>query len=181
MDNIDKYKNYVLANDVTIRQLQDKLLEIFMYFKKICEDNGLNYWCGGGTMLGAVRHGGFIPWDDDLDVFMPRKDYESLYKIWNTIADTDHYALVRTDRSHNYHHTAMNLVDLKTTFIQFHSENEDTMVVILMLFLLKGVLTEDCQGHFRFIILLCILYSTARGYRIIKEECLGTQLCYSWE
>lgn len=125
MDNIDKYKNYVLANDVTIRQLQDKLLEIFMYFKKICEDNGLNYWCGGGTMLGAVRHGGFIPWDDDLDVFMPRKDYESLYKIWNTIADTDHYALVRTDRSHNYHHTAMNLVDLKTTFIQFHSENED--------------------------------------------------------
>ena len=44
MDNIDKYKNYVLANDVTIRQLQDKLLEIFMYFKKICEDNGLNYW-----------------------------------------------------------------------------------------------------------------------------------------
>ena len=81
MDNIDKYKNYVLANDVTIRQLQDKLLEIFMYFKKICEDNGLNYWCGGGTMLGAVRHGGFIPWDDDLDVFMPRKDYELSFSI----------------------------------------------------------------------------------------------------
>jgi len=102
-----------------------KLLEIFKYFKKVCEENNLVYWCGGGTMLGAVRHGGFIPWDDDLDVFMPRRDYEKLYNIWNKIADTDKYVLVRTDKDHNYHHTAMNLVDIKSTYINKHSENED--------------------------------------------------------
>lgn len=125
MEDITKYQNYVLANGVTIRQLQMKLLEIFLYFKRICEENNLVYWCGGGTMLGAVRHGGFIPWDDDLDVFMPRKDYEKLYKIWESVADTSHYVLARTNRNKNYHHTAMNLVDITTTYVNKHSENED--------------------------------------------------------
>lgn len=117
--------NYELSPGVTIREFQMKLLEIFKYFKKICEENNLTYWCGGGTMLGAVRHKGFIPWDDDLDVFMPRSDYEKLYIIWNQVADTSKYVLVRTDKEHNYHHTAMNLVDITTTYINKHSENED--------------------------------------------------------
>ena len=125
MDDYKKYRELKLSEGVTLRAFQEKLLEIFLYFKKICEENNLTYWCGGGTMLGAVRHGGFIPWDDDLDVFMPRKDYEKLYKIWNEVADTTRYVLVRTDREHNYHHTAMNLVDITTTYINHHSENED--------------------------------------------------------
>lgn len=125
MNQYQKYRDYELSEGVTVRQLQLKLLEIFLYFKKICEENNLTYWCGGGTMLGAVRHKGFIPWDDDLDVFLPRKDYERLYEIWNQVADTSHYVLVRTDKKVNYHHAAMNLVDVRTTYINRHSENED--------------------------------------------------------
>ena len=124
----DLYKEFAdheLSNGVTVRQLQMKLLEIFKYFKSICEKNGLTYWCGGGTMLGAVRHKGFIPWDDDLDVFMPRRDYERLYQIWDKVADTSQYRLVRTDRLHNYHHTDMSLVDIRTTFVNWHNVNED--------------------------------------------------------
>ena len=86
MDNIDKYKNYVLANDVTIRQLQDKLLEIFMYFKKICEDNGLNYWCGGGTMLGAVTKTFFEKWTET---------YESTYYFYSNQQGVCRYVSVR--------------------------------------------------------------------------------------
>lgn len=125
MDTYQEYRDYEISEGVTIKQLQEKLLEIFLYLKKLCEENQLTYWCGGGTMLGAVRHKGFIPWDDDLDVFMPREDYERLYRIWNTIANTKKYVLVRTDETHNYHHTAMNLVDIQTTYINRHSENED--------------------------------------------------------
>lgn len=125
MDQFQKYRDYEISEGVSVRQLQMKLLEIFQYFRRICEENNLTYWCGGGTMLGAVRHKGFIPWDDDLDVFLPRKDYETLYSIWSQVADTSKYVLVRTDEKHNYHHTAMNLVDLQTTYINKHSENED--------------------------------------------------------
>ncbi len=55
---------------------QEKLLEILKFFVDFCDKNELHYLAIGGTALGAVRHGGFIPWDDDLDIGMPRTDYE---------------------------------------------------------------------------------------------------------
>lgn len=57
-------------------ELQKKELEAFKQFLSICEKLKLKYYLLGGTLLGAIRHQGFIPWDDDIDVGMPRKDYE---------------------------------------------------------------------------------------------------------
>ena len=59
-----------------LRRYQLDLLEILDAFTAICREKGLRYYLNAGTLLGAVRHGGFIPWDDDIDVCMPRGDYE---------------------------------------------------------------------------------------------------------
>lgn len=61
--------------------LQSRLLVMMEWFHKFCEDNNLRYYVLGGTMLGAARHQGFIPWDDDIDVGMPRKDYKKLAEL----------------------------------------------------------------------------------------------------
>lgn len=53
-------------------------IDLLLQFDKVCKKHGLRYWLAGGTLLGAIRHQGFIPWDDDIDVFMPRADYEKL-------------------------------------------------------------------------------------------------------
>lgn len=61
-------------------ELHSLLLELLIDFDKLCKDLDINYYLSGGTLLGAVRHQGFIPWDDDADVMLLRKDYELLLK-----------------------------------------------------------------------------------------------------
>lgn len=64
-----------------LKKLQEMLLSMMVDFKKICDDNGINYMLSGGTCLGAVRHKGFIPWDDDADLMMLRSEYEQFKKV----------------------------------------------------------------------------------------------------
>lgn len=63
---------------LTKRDIQRNELNILIAVKEICNSNNLKFYLSGGTLLGAIRHRGFIPWDDDIDVCMPRADYEKL-------------------------------------------------------------------------------------------------------
>lgn len=64
-----------------LRRHQLRMLEMLKYIDKICQENDIPYWLSSGTCLGAVRHGGFIPWDDDVDIEMLGTDYDRLIKI----------------------------------------------------------------------------------------------------
>ena len=75
------YKDRRQEGATTLRQCQLVQLHLLHIFDRICKENGLQYLLEGGTLLGAMRHNGFIPWDDDLDVGMPRKDYKRFLKL----------------------------------------------------------------------------------------------------
>lgn len=70
--------------EVTLDEMKTIMLDMLVYYADFCDKHGLRYYLTGGTLLGAVRHHGYIPWDDDIDVGMPRKDYEKFRELYAT-------------------------------------------------------------------------------------------------
>ncbi len=77
MEELSRYN----AEGTTLRRAQLRMLDILIEVDKICQKHNITYWLDGGTLLGAVRHKGFIPWDDDLDIFVLREDYKQLRSV----------------------------------------------------------------------------------------------------
>ena len=69
-------------NKKTVKKIQEIVFRIMCDIDDFCKENGIRYYLSGGTCLGAVRHGGFIPWDDDGDLMMPRRDYERFLDLF---------------------------------------------------------------------------------------------------
>lgn len=109
----------------TLQKMKQHMLEMLLYFKDFCEKHGLRFWLIGGGAIGAVREHGFIPWDDDVDVQMPRPDFERFVELWEKEGDKDRYVFCQTNRKVNYHHCAASLRDPRTTFICTYNQNSE--------------------------------------------------------
>jgi lipopolysaccharide cholinephosphotransferase len=92
LEKKDGIEYYSIPN---LRKVQLAQLELLKIVDKVAQDNGIDYWIDGGTLLGAVRHGGFIPWDDDLDICLLKKDYDKLIPLlYSHIKNSEKYALM---------------------------------------------------------------------------------------
>ena len=95
-----------------MERLHEKQLILAEELKRICELNGLQYFMIAGTMLGAVRHKGFIPWDDDMDFGMPRQDFDRLVEIFAQQTDGNRFFLQtdRTEKGFAYNYAKIRLL-----------------------------------------------------------------------
>ena len=104
--------------------LQEKCLEMAEYFVQFCKENDLLcYLCGGGA-IGTLRHKGFIPWDDDLDFFMPRKDYEKLAQLWPQKADS-RYQISKSNEDYIDRNLFITIRDTQTTCVKPYQQDLD--------------------------------------------------------
>ena len=95
-----------------LKEVQQKEVELLKIFDDICRVHNLTYYALGGTLLGAIRHGGFIPWDDDMDLGMPRKDYERFIELSSTILPEYVKLIIHYDNLNN-----TSIRDISTTII----------------------------------------------------------------
>ena len=107
-----------------VRSAQKVMFSLLKEFDNICKKHELCYWIDHGTLLGAVRHKGFIPWDDDLDVTMPREDYEMFLKIAQYKLPSNIFLQTKeTDPATHVHHAKLR--DRKSTYIEDWQENKE--------------------------------------------------------
>ncbi len=109
-------------DSATLRKLQLVELEILEQIDKICTDNGIPYFLDSGTALGAVRHGGFIPWDDDVDIGMMREDYERFLSVAEKELDSQ-YCIQTRENEPNYGKYNAKIRKRNTFFPETRSEN----------------------------------------------------------
>ncbi len=114
-----------ILTDEGLRRLQEKSLEILLVFRDFCEKNGLLFFFCGGCCIGALRHGGFIPWDDDIDVFMPRRDYEKLALLWEREMSDTKYVFCRDSEKVFLRSLLSAISDEETTFIKERQSDLD--------------------------------------------------------
>lgn len=107
-------------------EMQGILLDMLKFFKKFCEENNLTFFLAYGTCIGAIRHKGFIPWDDDIDILMPPDDYDRLLKLWPNLTSKGKYTLCNTDENYCDRHLALTIRDDETTYIRDADVDLDT-------------------------------------------------------
>ncbi len=104
-------------NTETLHRLWEVEMEILDVIDRVCRENGLKYSIAYGTMLGGVRHHGFIPWDDDMDIIMPIDDYNELIRIWKDAAP-DGYILMNKKTNDDFSQNFTKIRKNHTTFLQ---------------------------------------------------------------
>lgn len=140
----------------SIEELKQIEFGILCYVKDICEKNDLRYFLAGGTLLGAVRHKDFIPWDDDVDIMLPRKDYELLLEIIEK--ENREYRVISMDRNPMYFHTFAKIVDCRTELQEEGHLQVQDMGVNIDVFPIDGLPKKRCMVN--------LLFEIVRRYTI---------------
>ncbi|MBQ8208442.1 MAG: LicD family protein [Clostridia bacterium] len=105
-----------------IKDIQKVILSIYKEIKKVCDENNIRFYAIGGTCIGAARHQGFIPWDDDLDIAMPNKDYERFLALAPKMLP-EHLGIVSVPSTNHGLDVIMRVYDKNTALIKHVDKN----------------------------------------------------------
>ncbi len=153
-----------------LRQIQMGILDEVHRF---CEAHGLRYFLSSGTLIGAVRHKGYIPWDDDIDIYMPRKDYEQFLKMFTDKEGT--YRVINPATEPHYYYTFAKVVDQRTRMVE--KETEGYEIGVYMDIFPVDFVSDNLQERERIFKQKKLLYKIRRC-KISQSNPLQSKLAY---
>ena len=129
--------------ELSLQEIKEIELDILKMFHSFCIENNIKYYLSHGTLLGAIRYKKFIPWDDDVDLLIPRKDYDRMLSIFK---DNERYHLFAFEKDSKYSYPFAKLCDMTTRKDEFGYENGVELGVDIDLFRLRGCSYLGCLG-----------------------------------
>lgn len=114
--------------EIDTEQLKQIQLEMLREVAKFCEENNINYWLDSGTLIGAVRHKGYIPWDDDIDIGMLRPDYDKFLQLFNRQSQV--YKAYSIENNSNFYYPYAKVLDTRTVLYEPDEKGVKTNVYI---------------------------------------------------
>lgn len=118
-------RELITLSEEDLKLLQNKSLEMAKYVLKFCKEHDITCFFFAGSLLGAVRHKGFIPWDDDIDIMFTAPELQRFIDAWNKYADKNHYSLCMQTKEYNDHTLSGSIRDNTTTFITDSTVDSD--------------------------------------------------------
>lgn len=115
--------------EIDLEELKVLQMDVLTSIDKFCRDNNITYSLAGGTLLGAIRHKGYIPWDDDIDIYLYRDDYNKLINIFPEMYE-GHYRIASLERDKDWVRPYANAYDDRTIFKESSTEKKDIGVKI---------------------------------------------------
>lgn len=165
-----------------MNQIQAKLLSMMKIFHNFCEENNITYYIIGGTLLGAIRHEGFIPWDDDIDVIIPRDDYNKLFLLKDKLPN-ELTILTKGYKNESGTFSYQKLVDKKTTLIENNNEMR-IMGIYIDIFPLDGAAKTYIGSKIKYIKIKGLIYllwfngTTKDNPRISRKVFIKIAKCF---
>lgn len=126
---------------IEVDELKLIQLDIMQKVHDFCVDNNIKYFLSSGTLIGAVRHGGYIPWDDDIDIYMPRLDYDAFVKSYY-ISPKDSTRVRSLETDDDYHYAFAKVEDTRTSVIE-KTDTKLSIGVNIDIFPIDGVPEDD--------------------------------------
>jgi len=158
--------------EMELQEIKATAFNILKHFKQFCREQGITFYLSNGTLLGAVKYGGFIPWDDDVDVFVPREDYDRLVR---TYEDSDRYRLFSIEREPGYKFSFAKLCDSTTVKEEDNIDNGVKLGIDIDIFPLDScsehILAKSVQRKMRWYQIGCVLskWQSAKGKPFVKR------------
>lgn len=171
-------EHFEIDNSYGLASLQGELLDVMKFVHSFCEENGIVYSLTGGSLLGAIRHEGFIPWDDDFDIMLDRENYDKFiacakqYTGSDFVMEPDQWVY----RVRKHHKVGTSFVPCIDLFVldRVPESRLASKMQVLQLRIIQGMLRDNHKKQdFSLVYRICIFITSVMGKFFNKEKLLG--------
>lgn len=134
-----------MKKKLSLQEIHSYELDILKAYIRVCEDHGLRWYLAGGTLLGAIRHKGFIPWDDDVDLLMPRPDYDAFIRVAHEVENYGPYRAAAYEL-HNLAYPFAKIYDVRTSIHKLYDGDETEQNIWIDIMPMDGLPADDREN-----------------------------------